>query len=369
MLAETAAGEPIQTGSRCYNPPAAPGSIVSEAAGKRSEAGRVKVAVCALTFRRPEGLERLLEGLASQRFPDRAARIQVVIVDNDTEPSAAPICRRWNERFEGGLRYVHEPRPGIATARNAALDVGLEDSDWIVFIDDDEVPEPDWLDGLLRAQARYGADVVAGPVVPDFEASPPQWVRDGGFYRTPRHRPGKRLRRAFTGNVMYRAAVLRKLRLRFEERLNFVGGEDTHFSEAIRRAGSAIVWTDEAVARHWIPEERMNERWLIQRKYRAGHVDAFIERELAPGLATTLALAGLGAAWIVSGVALLGVSQLAGHHWRVRAKRGLAYGLGLMRGLAGRTFEEYPRGERSNGRSPQDAPSRPSSLRTRSRPR
>ena len=41
---------------------------------------------------------------------------------------------------------------------------------YIAFIDNDEAPSPAWLDELLAGLAEYDAGVVAGPVLPMFEA-------------------------------------------------------------------------------------------------------------------------------------------------------------------------------------------------------
>ena len=66
------------------------------------------------------------------------------------------------------MRYVQEPRRGISYARNTCLDHVARDAEFFAMIDDDEVPELDWLEQLLCAQARAGADVVRGAVVPVF---------------------------------------------------------------------------------------------------------------------------------------------------------------------------------------------------------
>jgi succinoglycan biosynthesis protein ExoM len=71
------------------------------------------------------------------------------------------------------VRYVQEPRRGISYARNTCLDHVARDAEFFAMIDDDEVPELDWLEQLLCAQARAGADVVRGPVVPDFPEGAP----------------------------------------------------------------------------------------------------------------------------------------------------------------------------------------------------
>ena len=67
-------------------------------------------------------------------------------------------------------RYVHEPRPGISHARNRG--VAEAKGDFVAFIDDDELPAPNWLESLLLTQRTYRADVVLGPVRPVFDRPP-----------------------------------------------------------------------------------------------------------------------------------------------------------------------------------------------------
>ena len=62
------------------------------------------------------------------------------------------------------VRYLVESRRGISLARNRRLDAVPADADFIAMIDDDERPEPDWLEELLLAQAATAADGVEGRV-------------------------------------------------------------------------------------------------------------------------------------------------------------------------------------------------------------
>src|SRR5262249_22718479 len=122
----------------------------------------VKVDVAIATYRRPRGLFRLLGGLARLRFRGEPPDLRVVVIDHDPAGPAAEVCqdaRRWLD-----LPLVHrvEPRRGIPQARNAAVAAALERAEFVAFIDDDEVPSPQWLDELLRVQAETGADAVAG---------------------------------------------------------------------------------------------------------------------------------------------------------------------------------------------------------------
>ncbi len=304
--------------------------------------------MCVVTHARPQGLARLLEGLAGQRFRAAPAGFRVIVVDNAPRPDAEAVCAGFAGRFSAGLVYRRCARPGIASGRNAALEAA-GDAEWIAFLDDDEVPDPGWLDALLQVARDTGAPVVTGPVLAAFESPPPHWVPAGGFFSTPRRPTGTLLLRAFTGNVLFRGALLRETGRRFDPRLDRTGGEDTHFFTALGRAGYPIVWADEAIVRETVPAERVDPRWLVRRKFRSGHTDAFVALDLAPGLGTRGRLAARGLAWLALGTLACPVGLVLGRHWRLRALRGLAYGAGLLRGVTGGVFEEYGRTPKPEG--------------------
>ena len=118
--------------------------------------------------------------------------------------------------------YVHEPRRGIPQARNTCLDHIAPTCDFFAFIDDDEIPDADWLEQLLLAQARTGADVVRGSVEPIFPSDTPSWIKDGDFFGWPRRHPdtgasqwedGQQLGSAATNNVLVRWSSVRELGL------------------------------------------------------------------------------------------------------------------------------------------------------------
>jgi len=145
-----------------------------------------RVSVCVATCERPIGLANLLGAFEVLEISVHTA-LQVVVVDNDPAGSAKAVCDEFCARHAYPLRYVAEKRRGIPFARNTALSVALSDSDFVAFIDDDEIPESGWLAELLRVQALYGADVVTGPCLPHYLEPPPHWVVEGGFHELPRH--------------------------------------------------------------------------------------------------------------------------------------------------------------------------------------
>lgn len=301
--------------------------------------------MCALTCRRPAGLERLLAGLASLRYAGERPDVRVIIVDNDPEGSARTVCASWEGRLGARLLYLHEPRPGIPVARNRALDAVDRRIERLAFIDDDEVPQPDWLDQLIRAQQAYDADVVTGPVDRRFEVPPPAWVQRGRFFERsaglgprPSRQTGERLSEAYTNNVMFRASLLGELGLRFDERYRF--GEDTQFFRRVARAGCRIVWVEEARVVEWMPAERATERWLIDRRYRSGILMAMLERDerlergremSADDVVSVRRVVGLARKAAVGGLTSgLAAIRLVPRHIAVRGRGKVAFALGFL---------------------------------------
>ena len=78
------------------------------------------VAIIVPTLRRAESLERALRSLFGQTgVADRVSAI--VVVDNDPVGSAVNTVDVLGSHSPWTLTYVHAPRPGVATARNAVV--------------------------------------------------------------------------------------------------------------------------------------------------------------------------------------------------------------------------------------------------------
>lgn len=282
------------------------------------------VTVGVITFRRPEGLATLLEAL-------RAQDATVVVVDNDPAKSARAVSQ--------GVQYVHEPRRGLSFARNRALEVAREQgADYLAFIDDDEVPQPDWLERLLDAAREYRADVVTGPVLRQFEREPPAWIRRGRFFVDPRRPSGSPVRFAATSNVLISS---RLFDMRFDPRFALTGGEDTHFFLRASNQGHRLVWADDAVVVETVPPERAQLGWVLRRAYRLANTWSLCERELdrGPWVLALRAVKALGRLGL--GVGLLVGSVAGGRHMAARGLWHLAFGAGNLTGLAGIRFAEY----------------------------
>ncbi|WP_448621147.1 glycosyltransferase family 2 protein [Geodermatophilus sp. URMC 65] len=296
-----------------------------------------------LTYRRTHLLPPLLAELVAQAGTVEP-RAEVVVVDNDPGGSAADVVLGWAGR---GVRYVHEPRPGISAGRNRAL-AEAGDAEVLVFFDDDEHPCPDWLATIVGAWRDWGCAAVAGPVGAQLAVPAEPWVLGTGVFDRPTRPTGTSVRGAGAGNLLLDLHRVSALGLRFDERLGLVGGEDTFFTHALVHAGEEIRWCDEAEAVEFVPAERLTRRWVLRRCFRSAGSWSRAEVLLAPGRAGRWQVRGSvvakAAVRVVQALLALTAATVTGRAGaRGRAASTLASYAGLVVGAFGYTVGEYAR--------------------------
>lgn len=310
--------------------------------------GSCTVVVAMLTFRRPAALARILPALVSQIDNLSEAETNLVVIDNDPDASAETAVSALAER---SVRYVHEPRPGIAAARNRALDEAAG-ADALVFIDDDEMPSERWLALLVGRWREWGCAAVTGPVVARFEVVTEPWIVESRVFARHSQPTGSSRRGAATNNLLLDLAAVRSLHLRFDETFGLTGGEDTMFTHALVQGGGRILWCDEAEVFDPIPPDRTNRRWVLRRTYRAGTSWSRVELKLAGSrstrMRTRLSLFARAGTQITAGIARLIVGLLTRNIGRrARATVIIVSYAGLLSGAFGFSYREYGRPTRA----------------------
>ena len=253
------------------------------------------------TFRRPEDLKRAISGVLGQAAEQAGGEIisdvEVLVIDNDARGSAreaalaaaadatAVVRTSPDEPMEPGgvsVRYVVEERPGVAAVRNRALDETPE-RDLLIFIDDDEEPEPGWLAALVGLRASTGCQAVAGPVIPVYEVEPEEWVRQGEFFVRKTWPTGTIRPVAASNCLLLDLGFVRRKGLRFDEAFGATGGEDTLFTRRLSAAGGVIRWCDEARVRDHVPASRLARPWILRRQRSHAATSVRVELALAGG--------------------------------------------------------------------------------------
>lgn len=299
----------------------------------------MNISICIPTLMRPVMLGRLLGSLTA--LDTGGAAVHVVVVDNDPSGSAEPTVRRF-ESLIPNLVYQVEPRRGLAAARNRLVAIAASlGSDYLIFVDDDEWVEPSWLLSFVRLAAAGRADVLRGPVYPEYDEGMPPWIIASKFFGGPEYPTGTPLRMTDTCNTMIRLDWLCKFDGPFDPRFDLMGGEDTHFFERIHRLDARFVWCAEAIAHERVPLSRGKVGWIIKRAFRVGvsysqcvlMLDGAIHRRL---FRTARAIARIG-----QGVLFLVPSLFLGRAALVRSLWFCARGVGGILGIMNYSYSEY----------------------------
>ena len=301
-----------------------------------------EVAICIATTGPSRGLTRLLTELNGLTFEEmRPPATRVIVVDNRPAPAAPLQLRHDQGEFRWEIRCVQEPHVGIPFARNRALREAGPAVKYVAFIDDDEYPHRRWLEELIKVQERTGADIVSGPVLPQFPEPVAEWIRSGRFFERERYPTGHELSRAATNNVLLLWSSLRSLGVSFDERMATSGGSDHLYFRIAHKRGARIVWADEAVVYESIAPTRANGRWLVRRAYRIGNTSGLVDR-IAPRTRLGLVTRAIKAiVWLMRGLLRAPLALLFGRGTIVRALQEVARGAGNITGLLGRPKREY----------------------------
>ena len=309
-------------------------------ADEAAETSQGGISVCVCTYRRPVQLAVLIERLAAQQ--GEPAVSELIIVDNDAAASARAVVDAARAPFP--VRYDVQAVKNISLARNRSLE--MAQSAWIGFLDDDELPQDDWLARLHTTAVRFGADGVMGPVLPVTPDTTPEWIQRGDFFARPRHAtgtpvPSNELR---TGNALIAASWLRRFDGPFDPAYGLTGGGDHDLLTRLSIAGARFVWCDEAGVSEAVAPERLNLGWLLRRSYRGGQ--GWARQARARGYGSRSAIGGLlfvvrALAAMAAAVTLMIVFLPRGRaHWVGWLCHAGAQ-VGKLTALAGQRFEEY----------------------------
>jgi len=237
------------------------------------------------THNRARLLQKTLASIAAQLVPD-GVEAECLVIDNRSADDTASVVATFSRRASLPARYIYEARAGSSFARNRAIEEAR--GDFILFIDDDAVAEPDWAMELLAQTWRRKLDAVCGAILPRWERQPPRWLGPSLYSRLAVHDPVKlaaaslseleTIHNYFSANACFRREAL-ELFGNFREDLGVVGGnpmsgEDTELFARIAARGGTVGFAPRARVYHVILPERMRRAYLRRKSYAFGYGSA-----------------------------------------------------------------------------------------------
>jgi GT2 family glycosyltransferase len=268
-------------------------------------------------------MRRLIASLAPQLATGSR---EIVIAENGTP---APMALS----LEGApLKHLHEPRAGKCRIQNRAIAEAINESEILVFLDDDLFVAPGYLEAVEQffdTHPEFAA--MKGRILP--AEDPETKVGPMAVYLDlPIADHGDEVievRGVLGANMAFRADALRQVGS-FDERLGPGAGgheEETEMSQRLRRAGFRIGYAPKALVYHEVDATRANRERFIRIARERGRCRMLHEKHSALDVIAKNAIA-----WT-----RLRIAQLTGAALPriAREERRLAIARGMFDGLGG----------------------------------
>lgn len=310
----------------------------------------MKIAVIIITYKRPDGLRKLLSELMKQELlGSPITDLNIVVVDNDPAGSASFVTPDFKEGDLIHITYLNEKRQGIPIARNTGMQHALKTSDYFAFIDDDEYPQANWISTLLSLAIELNSDCILGPVNPVFPEGTPRWIRGSRVFEGWNHPDRSRIGEAASNNVLVRCEFVRHNGIAFDERMQATGGSDYRFFRECVEAGMSIHWSSQAAVFEDIPRSRTQLRWMAQRQIRLGNTFA-VDARLSGNLLHITKLYAVGIGRAIFGLSCL-PAFIVSSRLGVTAAIHMLRGIGIVSGIHGYRHDEYDKARLDRERS------------------
>jgi glycosyltransferase involved in cell wall biosynthesis len=247
------------------------------------------VALC--THNHADRLERTLADLRSLKPPQ--AGWELLVIDNGCRDSTPELLAR--HAWPGGwqVRVVREETLGLSNARNRAIKDAQ--GEFVIFMDDDETPDPDWLCAFERVVLANNPDAFGGRIRVLFEDTRPAWLKDellGFLGELNRHEEIVPLTDPYTsfygGNFGIRKSVCDTVggfdAMLGRKGTDNTGGEEVDFYRRLLDAGFKVWWTPEAIIHHRIQAAKLERGYFLDLHYRMGRMEAIRTRGMGSRL-------------------------------------------------------------------------------------
>lgn len=215
------------------------------------------------TYNRRESLRRCLAGLFACELQD--LQVEVHVVDDGSRDGTADVIAAAQQAAPPQVRLVahRQENQGPGAARNLAI--GAATTDVVVFLDDDCVPEPGWLQAIARTRWPPDVAAVGGRIVSPESGN---WV--ARYCRHLRYNEfppvDKPLDFVDTANCAYLRRVLREIG--GLEPLVSGGGEAHDLARRVCALGYRLAYQPDAVVLHY---HRETVPALLRAFYRRGY--------------------------------------------------------------------------------------------------
>jgi len=236
------------------------------------------ITVILCTHNHANRLQKTLDSLKNLISPSQPW--EFLVVDNNCTDETGNVLAEKQWRPIGvPVRIVHEKKLGLSNARNRGLSAAT--GQYLLFLDDDETPDPQWLAAYEKEMLAHSPDALGGRIDVLFEhGDRPPWLRDellgflGKLDRGEPHWMSDPSTPFYGGNFAVRRDVFGIIGdfdtdLGRKGRVN-AGGEDTDFYRRLLEHHQKIYWVPTAIINHRIRADKLRRSYFLDLHYHLG---------------------------------------------------------------------------------------------------
>jgi glucosyl-dolichyl phosphate glucuronosyltransferase len=211
---------------------------------------------------------------------------EILLIDNGSKQENANFLQEITQKNPHLIHYFREDQLGLSIARNR----GIQESknDIIVFLDDDAIAKPKWLESLQQCFiAHPEIAAIGGKVTSQYSVPMPDWIRkDLEPYLSGFDKGNQMLKLEYNEyprgvNMAFRKTIFEKTAW-FNKYFGRKGSslmsyEEIELCYRIEKLGGKIVYLPTAEVIHLIKMERISKEWFKTRIYWQGRSEGLFE--------------------------------------------------------------------------------------------
>lgn len=256
---------------------------------------KISLAIC--TYNRSSLLTSMLESIANQTLEPN--KFEVLIINNNSSDNTNEAIESFAQSHQDlQIRNIFEPKQGLSHARNTAY--RLAQGDYIIYIDDDEIACPNFLESYYNSfHTNPEYTVLGGRILIHPIPNKPKWfgpnlevwysIYDNGldpFEITNDMISSKKTDLPVGGNFAIKVDFLKEIG-GFDPNLGrnkdqLLSGEETKVFQEVLKRGHRILYEPSAVVEHVIEPERLTLSHVQEKFYLAGKSSCRLKFETAP---------------------------------------------------------------------------------------
>ena len=102
-------------------------------------------------------VERYLDACVESVVRQSYADLEILLVDDGSPDGCPALCDAWAEK-DPRIKVIHRENGGLSAARNSGIDAAM--GEFLLFVDSDDLLEPDAVRRAVDAQRLQDADLV-----------------------------------------------------------------------------------------------------------------------------------------------------------------------------------------------------------------